>query len=81
MSQALNWIQRTILRKEAMNYFKQLFTHWSTYASAIAVVITFLQPSLVAFMAAHPKSVAGVLVTAALAAYHATAPKDKGENQ
>lgn len=57
-----------------MSYFKSMFSHWSTYAGALGVLITFLTPSLNAYVAGHPKSVAGVLVAAVIAAYHAQAP-------
>lgn len=60
-----------------MKYFQSLFSHWSTYAGAVGAVIVFLQPSLNAYTASHPHATAAVLIGAALAAYHATAPKDK----
>lgn len=72
----LNLIERTIVRREAVNYFKALFSHWSTYATAIAALVGFMTPSLNAYIAAHPHSTAGVLLSAALFAYHASAPKD-----
>lgn len=59
-----------------MKYFQSLFSHWSTYAVPLGAVITFLQPSLNAYITAYPHATAAVLIGAALAAFHATSPKD-----
>lgn len=60
-----------------MKYFQALLTHWSSYAGALGIVLTFLLPSLNVYVAAHPHSTAAILIAAIIAAYHLTAPKDQ----
>lgn len=62
-----------------MQYFQKLFTHWSSYAAAASGVIAFLTPSINAYIGSHPHATAAVLLGAALAAYHASAPKDQAK--
>lgn len=62
-----------------MKYFQSLFSHWSTFAVPLGVIIAFLQPSIDAYTKAHPHALAAVLIGAALAAYHLTAPKDAAD--
>jgi hypothetical protein len=69
----LNPIERVILRKEVMNLLKK---YWPTISAALGGVITFALPSVTAYIAAHPKSAVGVLLSCIVAAYHSTAPKD-----
>lgn len=57
-----------------MNYLKK---YWPTISAVAGGAITFLLPSLMAYVAAHPKSTVGVLLGCVIAAYHASAPKDK----
>jgi len=56
-----------------MNFLKK---YWPTISAFAGAVITFLLPSITTFISAHPKSTAGVLLAAVVAAYHSTAPKD-----
>jgi len=63
-----------------MKYFTTLFSHWTSYASLLSLVISFETPSINAYIGAHPHTVFAILLGAALAAYHATAPKDKDSN-
>jgi hypothetical protein len=57
-----------------MSYLKK---YWPTIASIAGATITFLLPSLQAFVASHPKTAAGVLIGCIIAAYHSSAPKDQ----
>jgi hypothetical protein len=70
----LNLIERTILRREAMSFFKK---YWPTITAAVGTLIPFLLPSLLAYVQAHPHTTVGVLLAAFIAAYHSTAPKDQ----
>ena len=56
-----------------MNFLKK---YWPTISAVAGGAITFLLPSITAYIAAHPKSSAGVLLACVIAAYHSTAPKD-----
>ena len=60
-----------------MNYMKSLLTHWTSIAAALAAVLPFLMPSLLAYISAHPHTTLAVFLGGAIAAYNATAPKDK----
>jgi hypothetical protein len=77
MPDDLNLIERMILRREVMNYVKSLLTHWTSFAAVAAAVMPFMLPSLLAYISAHPHTTWGVLLGAVIAAYNATAPKDK----
>ena len=60
-----------------MKYLNAMLTHWSTYAGLVGGVVSFLTPSINAYVAAHPHAVAGVLLGAVVTAYHMSAPKDQ----
>ena len=70
----LNLIERMILRREAMNFFKK---YWPTIAAGLGTAIPFLMPSLLTYVSAHPHTAVGVLLAAFVAAYHSTAPKNQ----
>lgn len=55
--------------------------YWPTITAATGAMIPFLMPSLLEYVKAHPHTTVGVLLAALIAAYHATAPKDKGPDQ
>lgn len=57
-----------------MEYLKK---YWPTISAVAGGAITFLLPSLMAYVSSHPKSTVGVLLGCVIAAYHASAPKDK----
>ena len=69
----LSWIDRKLLEKLTMDLLKK---YWPTISTVAAGALTFLMPSITAYVSAHPKTAAGVLLTCVLAAYHSTAPKD-----
>lgn len=71
MSDDLNPIERTILRREAM---KQFVKYLPTLGATGLAVLHFLLPSLQAFVSANPKTVVGVLLAAVIAAYHSPSP-------
>lgn len=50
-----------------MNWLK---AHWPTVVSAVGFAIPFLLPSLNAYVAAHPHSAVGVLLSALVAAWY-----------
>lgn len=52
--------------------------YWPTITAIGGGIVPFMIPSLNAYVAAHPHTAIGVLMAAVIAAYHATAPKDKG---
>lgn len=72
MTDDLNLIERTILRREVMGYLKKYWPHLS--AAALAGV-HFLLPSLSAYTGAHPKTVVGVLLGCIIAAYESMPPR------
>lgn len=51
--------------------------YWPTITAALGGVIPFLMPSILEYVKLHPHTTVGVLLAAAVAAYHATAPKDQ----
>lgn len=57
-----------------MNFLKK---YWPTIAAALGAAVPFLMPSLLSYVQLHPHTAVGVLLAAVIAAYHATAPKDK----
>ncbi len=73
----MNFLERAILRREAMNWLK---AHWPAVSSAVGFAIPFLIPSFNAYIAAHPHTTEGVLLSALVAAYYANSPKQKKEN-
>lgn len=56
---------------------KFLKAHWPTIISVAGTALTYVLPGLSAMVVAHPKSTVSVLLGALIAAYNATAPKDK----
>jgi len=74
MTEDLNLIERTILRREAM---KQFAKYLPTLGAAGLGVLHFLLPSLAAYTAANPKTVVGVLLAGLIAAYHAPSPNQQ----
>lgn len=75
MSSDLNWLERTLLRRAAMNWLRK---HWGNIVAIAGPAIAFLEPSLKAYLAEHPHTALGVLIGVLLALYNARAPKDKG---
>ena len=57
-----------------MNYVKKYLPH---AGATVTAALVFLLPALDAYVSAHPKTTVGVLLSAVIAAYHATAPKDQ----
>lgn len=56
--------------------------YWPHIVAVLAVCEPFLEPSLKVYIAAHPHAALGILLGAALAMYHKTAPGDQpGPNQ
>lgn len=60
-----------------MNLIKKYIAKWPHLAVAAGYALAFLEPSLRAWIAANPKSTGAVIAGAVIAAYHATAPKDR----
>lgn len=60
-----------------MKYLQSVFSHWSTYAGLIGTIISFETPSINSYISAHPHTAFAILLGAAVAAFHATSPKDK----
>ena len=56
-----------------MNALKK---YWPTISAVAGGALTFLLPSITAYVSAHPKTAAGVLLSCVVMAYHSTAPKD-----
>jgi hypothetical protein len=70
----LSWMQRTILQEETMQFLKK---YGPSILPLVGGAITFLIPSMQAFIAANPKSTAAVLLGCIIAAHNMTAPKDQ----
>ncbi len=60
-----------------MQFFKK---YWPTITATLGAVIPFLMPSILEYVKVHPHTTVGVLLAAAVAAYHSTAPKDQADN-
>lgn len=63
-----------------MKYFQRLLSHPTTYVAALVAAIGFLTPSIQEWLKvpSHANSIMGLLVTAAIAAYHAMPPGSGG---
>lgn len=58
-----------------MNNF--LKKYWPTIMTVAGGVVSFLMPSVQAYVTANPKTAIGVLLSCIIVAYHSRAPKDK----
>ena len=56
---------------------KWIKAHWPTVVSVAGFAIPFLLPSLNAYIAAHPHSAEGVLLSALVAAWYSNQNKPK----
>lgn len=61
-------------RKVVMAWLKK---HWGTISAVAGPLLVFLEPSLHAYMVAHPHQILAVVMGALLTLYHSRAPKDK----
>lgn len=60
-----------------MQFLKKYLKYWPTISALLGGLVTFLTPSMQAYIAANPKTATSILLALIIMAYHATAPKDQ----